>query len=213
MSGAKDRAGAVSAQLQEVRPGGGSGQVTTELIICTSSCGLGQSDAARLAATNGASLTNYCYNWQTDEANMRVRAVKALSGGQRSQAAATAKTGVPWGECALSNPPSPPPTTKPSPNPTLPTSSYQLAYGPLSDTRLFSLVDAAHGKTYYPLTYAPVGQAFNTPIRCLCSDLPSSVDGTGQVLYAVLPALPDGTTSVNVAIPGFTTMKSVKVTS
>lgn len=92
------------------------------------------------------------------------------------------------------------------------TSSFQLAHPPLLDTRLVSLVDRRAGRSYYPYTYVPYQQPGGQDTGCLCSDVPASTDGHGTVLYAVMPALPTGTTSVDVTIPGFTTMKAVPVT-
>ncbi|TWP35956.1 pilus assembly protein TadG-related protein [Leekyejoonella antrihumi] len=84
----------------------------------TFSCGLGETDAARLAASNNAQLTSYCYDWRADQAVVRVQSIRALSGGQHSQAAALAKTGVPWGECAFSSLPKPTPEPTHTPKPT-----------------------------------------------------------------------------------------------
>ncbi|TWP35954.1 hypothetical protein [Leekyejoonella antrihumi] len=97
---------------------------------------------------------------------------------------------------------------------TVPTNSSQLSgAAPLFDTRQLALVDVEGNKTFYPYTYVPIGQPTGLDTKCLCSDLPDSVSGGGVVLYAMMPALPAGASTVNVSIPGFSTMKSVKVAS
>lgn len=93
------------------------------------------------------------------------------------------------------------------------TSSSRLSHPPLFDTRLLSIVDGSDGKTYYPYTYVPEGQGFGSDTGCLCSDVPYSTNTEGTVMHAVLPPLPAGTDSVSVKIPGFATMRSVKVSS
>jgi hypothetical protein len=85
-------------------------------------CGLGAADAGRLAQSNGAHVTSYCYDWRSDQATVEVEANKALSGGQHSKARAVAETGVPWDACHFTgvptSTPTPTPTTKPTPTPT-----------------------------------------------------------------------------------------------
>jgi hypothetical protein len=92
------------------------------------------------------------------------------------------------------------------------TKSFQFARPPLFDTRLLGVVDPASKKTYHPYTYIPAsGDGSDT--SCVCSDLPDSVNAKGAELYAVLPPLPSGVTTVNVTLPGFKAMTGVKVTS
>ena len=92
------------------------------------------------------------------------------------------------------------------------TRSFQFARPPLFDTRLLGVVDPATKKIYHPYTYVPA-QGDGSDTSCVCSELPNSVDTTGTVLYAVLPPLPSGTTTVNVTLPGFAAVTGVKVTS
>ena len=103
-------------------------------------CNLGRSDAGRLARSNGAVLTSYCYDWRTDHATAMVRSRKALQDGQHSKATATAATGVPWRRCVLDNlpsdsptpTPSPTGTAKPSPTPTPSARPVQLVCGSIT---------------------------------------------------------------------------------
>lgn len=92
------------------------------------------------------------------------------------------------------------------------TRSFQFARPPLTDTRLLGVVDPQTKKTYHPYTYVPA-QGDGSDTACVCSNLPSSVDRTGTVLYAVLPPLPAGATTVNVTLPGFPAVTGVRVTS
>lgn len=92
------------------------------------------------------------------------------------------------------------------------TKSFQLARPPLFDTRLLGLVNPQTKVTLHPFTFVPDG-GNGMDNGCACSSLPDSVNATGTVLYAVLPPLPAGTSSVNVTLPGFTTMTGVQVTS
>lgn len=94
------------------------------------------------------------------------------------------------------------------------TASFQLARPPLFDTRQLGLVDTATSNTYRPFTFVPMGGVAGDEGRdtsCVCGDLPDKTDATGGVLYAELPALPEGVTSVSVTIPGFKTMTGVPV--
>lgn len=93
------------------------------------------------------------------------------------------------------------------------TKSYQLARPPLFDTRLLGVVDPKTKKTFHPYTYVPMSRDDGQDNACACSSLPDSVNDKGTVLFAVLPPLPTGTTSVNVTLPGFKTMTGVKVAS
>ncbi|MFC6708043.1 pilus assembly protein TadG-related protein [Flexivirga alba] len=93
-------------------------------------CGLGATDARTLAQNNGAHLTSYCYDWQSDEATVQVASNQALSGGQHSKAKAVAKTGVPWGDCHFTGLPEPTLTPTPSPS----SSSTSPAPSPTSST-------------------------------------------------------------------------------
>lgn len=92
------------------------------------------------------------------------------------------------------------------------TKSFQLARPPLFDTRLLGLVDPRTKSTLHPYTFVPAG-GNGMDNGCACSNLPDSVNATGTVLYAVLPPLPAGTSSVNVTLPGFKPMTDVRVTS
>lgn len=92
------------------------------------------------------------------------------------------------------------------------TKSFQFARPPLFDTRLLGLVDPKTKSTLHPYTFVPAG-GNGLDNGCACSSLPDSVNAAGTVLYAVLPPLPVGTSSVNVTLPGFTTMTGVKVSS
>lgn len=92
------------------------------------------------------------------------------------------------------------------------TKSFQFARPPLFDTRLLGIVDPKTKKTFHPYTLVPAG-GDGTDTDCACSSLPDSVNAKGVVLYAVLPALPSGTSSVNVTLPGFKAMPGVKVQS
>lgn len=93
-------------------------------------CGLGESDARKLAQANGAHVTSYCYDWHRDEATVHVATNKALPGGQHSRAKAVARTGVPWGDCHFVGLPSSSPTAPPSPKPSPSTSSSSPAPTP-----------------------------------------------------------------------------------
>lgn len=95
-------------------------------------CGLGESDARRLAQSNGAHVTSYCYDWRRDEAAVAVASNKALSGGQHSKAKAVARTGVPWGACHFVGLPKPTPTPTPTPKPSPSSSSSSPAPTPSS---------------------------------------------------------------------------------
>lgn len=92
------------------------------------------------------------------------------------------------------------------------TKSFQFARPPLFDTRLLGLVNPQTKTTLHPYTFVPSG-GNGMDNGCACSALPDSVNATGAVLYAVLPPLPAGTTSVNVTLPGFKPMTGVQVTS
>lgn len=90
------------------------------------------------------------------------------------------------------------------------TTSSQLAHPPLSDTRLLGVVDPKTKTTYRPYTYVPI-EGNGQDNSCLCSDLPYQVDGSGELIYAVVPPLPASATSVSVTIPGFETFTGIKV--
>ncbi|MFC6708040.1 hypothetical protein [Flexivirga alba] len=92
------------------------------------------------------------------------------------------------------------------------TKSFQFARPPLFDTRLLGLVNSQTKTTLHPYTSVPAG-GNGMDNGCACSSLPDSVNSQGTILYAVLPALPTGATTVNVTLPGFKTMTGVKVTS
>lgn len=92
------------------------------------------------------------------------------------------------------------------------TKSFQFARPPLFDTRLLGVVDPQTKKTFHPYTLVPAG-GDGTDTDCACSSLPDSVNATGTVMYAVLPALPTGVSTVNVSLPGFKTMTGVQVQS
>ncbi|MGN6415702.1 pilus assembly protein TadG-related protein [Flexivirga sp.] len=93
----------------------------------TFSCGLGESEARRLATDNGSRVTSYCYDWRSDRATVDVASIAALSGGQHSKAKAVARTGVLWGACHFDDLP----TSRPSPTPT-PSSSASSSPSPSS---------------------------------------------------------------------------------
>lgn len=93
------------------------------------------------------------------------------------------------------------------------TKSFQLARPPLFDTRQLGVVDPKTKHALHPYTYVPVSGHDGQDNACACSDLPDSVNADGAVLYAVLPALPTGTTSVNVTLPGFHDLTDVRVGS
>lgn len=92
------------------------------------------------------------------------------------------------------------------------TKSFQFARPPLFDTRLLGLVNPQTKAALHPYTSVPAG-GNGMDNSCACSSLPDSVNSTGAVLYAVLPALPSGTTTVNITLPGFKTMTGVQVAS
>ncbi|HWC22386.1 MAG TPA: hypothetical protein VG502_08825 [Flexivirga sp.] len=92
------------------------------------------------------------------------------------------------------------------------TKSFQFARPPLFDTRLLGLVNPQTKVTLHPYTSVPAG-GNGMDNECACSSLPDSVNAKGTVLYAVLPALPAGASTVNVTLPGFKPMTGVKVTS
>lgn len=85
----------------------------------TFSCGLGESEARRLATDNGSRVTSYCYDWRSDRAAVDVASIAALSGGQHSKARAVARTGVIWSACHFAGLPTsdPSPATRPTPAP------------------------------------------------------------------------------------------------
>jgi hypothetical protein len=90
------------------------------------------------------------------------------------------------------------------------TASFQLAYPPLMDTRLLGVVDPATKTTFRPYTYVPAN-GDGRDLDCACSTLPQSVDGSGQVLYALVPSLPKSVKKVEITIPGFATTKGISV--
>jgi hypothetical protein len=90
------------------------------------------------------------------------------------------------------------------------TTSFQLAHPPLTDTRLLGIVDPKTKTTYRPYTYVPiVGNGEDS--SCLCSKLPEQIDGSGEILYAVVPPLPKAVKSVDVTLPGFETISGIRV--
>ncbi|GAB3614212.1 hypothetical protein [Humibacter ginsengisoli] len=93
---------------------------------------------------------------------------------------------------------------------TVSTTSIQLSHPPLFDTRLLGVVDPRAKITYRPYTYVPI-QGNGEDNSCLCSDLPSQVDGEGELLYAVVPPLPSSVKSVDLTLPGFADIKGIKV--
>jgi len=89
-------------------------------------------------------------------------------------------------------------------------SSFQLSRPPLDDTRLLGVVDPATHTTYRAYTYAPA-QGDGSDTACLCSDLPTDVDGGGELMYALVPTLPDSVKTVDVTLPGFATVTGIGV--
>jgi hypothetical protein len=91
------------------------------------------------------------------------------------------------------------------------TSTFQFAVAPFLDTRNIGLIDPADGKTYRPFTYQNARDVNGQNTGCLCDDVPASTDGAGVLISMIMPALPDGTSSVDIAIPGMKKMTGVPV--
>lgn len=85
--------------------------------VFTSTSLFGRSSADRLAASNGAQVTSYSYDWSQDRVEVRVRINDRLEGGEQSQASAAAEVGMRFGRCHFVDLPTPTPTPTPSPSP------------------------------------------------------------------------------------------------
>ena len=90
-------------------------------------------------------------------------------------------------------------------------STFQFSVAPHLDTRNIALVASGGDVTLRPYTFRDQNDP-QQPAACLCGTPGADTDGTGQQLFALLPALPDGTRTVDVSMPGFDIMKAVPVT-
>lgn len=72
-----------------------------------------------------------------------------------------------------------------------------------TDIRSVTITDPATETVYTPyLGYREPGALADAPF-CICSNHPKTVDADGVTLDATFPALPDGTETVAVNVPGF----------
>jgi len=88
--------------------------------------------------------------------------------------------------------------------------TFQFAVEPNYDTRNVALVADGGRTTLRPYTYR-YQNVSGQGSSCLCGSPGPDADGTGQQLYALMPALPAGTRSVDLSFPGFSPMKDVPV--
>jgi hypothetical protein len=89
-------------------------------------------------------------------------------------------------------------------------SSFQFAVAPFLDTRNVALVVDDGATTLRPYTFQYRNDS-QQPMSCLCAKPAHAADGTGLQLFALMPPLPKGTKTVEVAVPGFDPMKDVPV--
>ncbi|MBS1672398.1 MAG: hypothetical protein JSS74_00335 [Actinobacteria bacterium] len=87
--------------------------------------------------------------------------------------------------------------------------SFQFAVAPDLDTRNVAVLFDGGDRTLRPYTYRYRNVQDQGSV-CLCATI-AKTDGTGVQLSALLPALPDGTKTVDVSMPGFDVMKGVPV--
>ena len=88
--------------------------------------------------------------------------------------------------------------------------SSQMSQVPWNGTRLIGLEVPATKTTYHPYTMVPPRSADGRASECVCSDLEVlGLDATGRRMYASMPPLPSGVTTVTVTIPGFPDMTDV----
>lgn len=83
---------------------------------------------------------------------------------------------------------------------------FWLSEPPLFDSRGITLLDRAGNHALSPFTYN------KDEHDCVCSQMPESVDGEGQPMYALYPPLDPSATTVDITLPGFPDMKDVPVT-
>lgn len=79
------------------------------------------------------------------------------------------------------------------------------------DVRDLSLTDPGAEAVLRPFLQFPEDEAPTTQSPCLCSLTPKTLDETWFPLYATVPALAAGTSSVTVKLPGFDDVSDVPV--
>jgi hypothetical protein len=83
---------------------------------------------------------------------------------------------------------------------------FWLSEPPLFDSRGITILDRPGNHALSPFTYNKDDH------DCVCSRLPGSVDGDGEPMYALYPPLDASTSTVDITLPGFSTITGVPVT-
>lgn len=83
---------------------------------------------------------------------------------------------------------------------------FWLSRPPQFDSRRVTVLDKAGNQALSPFTFG------KDEVSCVCSTIPHTVNGEGEPMYALFPPLDAASSTVDVTLPGFATMKDVPVT-